>query len=506
MEEGNIRKWGEMGLMLRKERLKEMDKGALKFTSSIEHDSNIFYYDILVDVAHVLCLHRGGYLTDKEASEIIKALNKILSEGYSGEFEDIHEAIEAKVTEITKDGKKMHTGRSRNDEVATCLRMFTRDNLLEVAERILKVQATILELAERDHTIMPGFTHLQFAQPTRLSHHLLTYYELFEKDFERVIEAFRRSNLCPLGSSAFASTSYNLDREYTARLLGFEDVLEHSEFAVSTRDFLIEAIFCCAMTITNVSRIAEELVVFSTLRFVELPDEFTSTSSIMPQKKNPDVAELLRAKAGKIIGNLVSAMTIYKGLPFSYNRDFQEMNAILYESFKTTISSLKVLNGMLWGLKFNKDVLEAKASEGFSTATEIADMLVRDYRVPFRDAHKIVARVISRGFELNTKNFEDVAREFDYDIRIEEDRLLDAINVEKAVERRKTIGGTAKEEISRMMRERKERVQKKRRQILAMKRKIEARLKLLEKEVEKIGGVFRVDREKGESQGKGKDI
>lgn len=482
--------------MLRKERLKEMDRDALEFTSSIEHDANIFYYDILVDIAHVLCLRKSGYLTSEEALEIIEALKTVLKEGYGKEFEDVHEAIEAKVTEITKEGKRMHTGRSRNDEVATCLRLFARDHLLRIAEGILEVQGTILDLVERFDAIMPGFTHLQFAQPTRLSHHLLTYYELFENDFERVVEVFRRSNLCPLGSSAFASTSYKLDRDYVARILGFDGIVEHSEFAVSTRDFLIESIFACAMTMLNVSRIAEELIIFSNLRFVELPDEFSSTSSIMPQKKNPDVAELLRAKAGRIMGNLTSAMSIYKGLPFSYNRDFQEMNSILYESLKTTISSLGVLKGMLGGIKFNEEAMEKRAGEGFSIATEIADMLVRDFRIPFRDAHRIVARLVSRS-ELSAEKIEEVARDFGYEIRVEEEKLMDAIDVRKAVERRKVTGGTAKEEVERMLRTRRERLLRRRRQVLRLKRKIESRLRLLEKEVEKIGGVFRVGGEKG---------
>lgn len=483
--------------MFRKERLKEMDREALKFTSSIEHDENIFYYDVLVDVAHVLCLHRSGYLTNQEALEIINALKIVLKEAYSKEFEDIHEAIEAKVTEITREGKRMHTGRSRNDEIATCLRLFARDNLLRIAEEILEVQGTILDLVERSDAIMPGFTHLQFAQPTRLSHHLLTYYELLENDFERTIEAFKRSNLCPLGSSAFASTSYNLDREFVARLLGFDGVLEHSEFAVSTRDFLIETIFSCAMTMLNVSRIAEELIIFSTLGFVEIPDEFSSTSSIMPQKKNPDVAELLRAKAGRVIGDLTSAMSIYKGLPFSYNRDFQEMNSILYDSMKTTISSLRVLSGMLRGIKFNKEALEAKATEGFSIATEIADMLVRDFRIPFRDAHRIVAKLVLKA-EFNAKSVEKVAKEFGYEIRVEEEKLMDAMDARKAVERRKIIGGTAKEEVTRMLKVRREKILKHRRQVLRLKRKIESKLRLLEKEVEKIGGVFHVGWKEGE--------
>jgi argininosuccinate lyase (EC 4.3.2.1) len=231
---------------------------------------------------------------------------------------------------------------------------------------------------------MPGFTHLQFAQPTKLSHHLLAYFDMVERDLERLVDAFRRVNLCPLGSSAFASTSYRLDREYVAKILGFDGVLEHSEDAVSSRDFLIETVFVCSSIMLSLSRIAEEIILFSTLGFIDLPNKYASTSSIMPQKKNPDIAELIRAKTGKTIGNLVSAMAIYKALPFSYNRDFQEMNEILYETMRIVENSVEVMSGMLSEIRFNKSLLEEKAREGFTLATEVADMLVKEFGIPFR--------------------------------------------------------------------------------------------------------------------------
>ena len=493
MEKGKIRKWGEMGLMYREERLGKMDQKALEFSSSIEHDKNIFKYDILVDVAHVLNLCKSGYLKREEALEIINALGEVARTGFSGKFEDVHEAIEFEVTRITKEGKRMHTGRSRNDEIATCLRMFARDKLLEIAENLIKLLSTVLDLAEREDIIMPGFTHLQIAQPTRLSHHLLSYFDMLERDLERAMEAFKRVNLCPLGSSAFASTSYELDREYVARILGFDGVLEHSEDAVSSRDFAIEAIFVCSSIMLSLSRIAEELILFSAFGFLNLPNDFASTSSIMPQKKNPDIAELIRAKAGKAIGNLTSAMAIYKALPFSYNRDFQEINGILYETLKIALDSVEIMNGMLSGIEFNRDLLERKSKEGFALATEVADMLVRNFRIPFRDAHRIVGRIVSQNMEINAEVLERVARDFGYEIKVEKSELDEVLDVRKAVERRRNIGGTARVEVERMLKKRREKVLSWKRVLKRLKRRISFNLSLMEKEVSKLGGSLSVD-------------
>ncbi|MCS7118991.1 MAG: argininosuccinate lyase [Archaeoglobaceae archaeon] len=479
--------------MFRKERLGKFDPKALKFSSSIEHDSKIFYYDILVDVAHVLNLHKNGHIKREEALEIINALKEVRKKGYELNFEDVHEAIEAEVTKLTKEGKRMHTGRSRNDEVATCLRMFVRDHLIIIAEKIIELQSTILENAEKNDAIMPGFTHLQFAQPTRLSHHILTYFDMLDRDIERVIDAFRRANICPLGASAFASTSYSLDREFTAKILGFNSVLEHSEDAVSSRDFIIESIFVCSSIMLSISRIAEEIIIFSTLRFIELPNEFASTSSIMPQKKNPDIAELIRAKTGKIIGDLTSAMAIYKALPFSYNRDFQEMNKIIYDTMELTIESLEVMNGMMKGVKFNTALLKERSKEKFTTATEVADMLVKEFRIPFRDAHRIVSRIVSQNLPMTADAVEKTARDFGYEIKVDDEMLKDALDVEKAVERRRNLGGTAKEEVLRMIDKRKDKLRKNRRVIKRLREKIAIRLELMKKEVKKIGGILDVN-------------
>ena len=479
--------------MLREARLGgKMNEKALKFSSSISHDENIFYYDILVDVAQTLALLRGGYLTKEEALQILEALRDILNEGYKewSDYEDIHEAIEAEITKRTSAGKRLHTGRSRNDEVATCLRLFARDHLLKLADKIIKLEETILSLSEED-ALMPGFTHFQFAQPTRLSHHLLTFFELFERDFERVIEVFRRTNRCPLGSSAFAGTSYRLDRDFTARILGFYGPQEHSEDAVASRDFLIDSVYVCASVLLNISRICEEIILFATLGLLVLPDAYSSTSSIMPQKKNPDIAELLRAKCGKIIGLLTSAMAIYKALPFSYNRDFQEMNPILYEALKETIEAVEVFTGMISEIKFKKEVMERKAREGFTAATELADLLVRLFNIPFRDAHRIIARLASAGrYEPNAGDIEEVAKEFGFDIELSDERIAEVLNVEKIVEGRRTMGGTSKVEVERMKSQRKKRVLSQKLRLKRIKMRVDLGLELMKAEIKEIGGNF----------------
>ena len=472
--------------MLREGRMKErMDIKALKLSSSLEHDRNIFYYDILVDVAHVLTLNRSGYLSDSETAEILAALKKVRdSFNENWEYEDIHEAIEAEVTKITPAGAKMHTGRSRNDEVATCLRMFARDHLLDLAENVLRLMEAILKKADTK-AVMPGFTHLQYAQPTKLSHHLIAHHDMLSRDFERILDAFGRVNRCPLGSAAFASTPYTLDRQFTAKILGFDGVVENSEDAVASRDFLIESIYVCTSLMLSLSRIAEEIILFSSeFGFVDLPDEYSSTSSIMPQKKNPDIAELIRANAGRMIGNLTAAMSIYKAMPFSYNRDFQEMNPLLYDSLRRAELAVDVMAGMMDKIKFREDVMAKKASKGFATATELADMLVMNYGVPFRLAHKIVGRIAAEGLEKPTP--EDVsraAREFGLNIDIREVEL----DVEKAVESRKNIGGTAEKEVQRMIAARREELNNRKSKIRTLRGRIAVALKILYDEAEKLG-------------------
>ena len=479
--------------MLRSRLKKEMDRLALEFSSSITHDENIFYYDILVDIAHVLTLRKSGYLTDDETREILKALKEIDYSRLKG-YEDVHEAIESEVTKITKAGLKMHTARSRNDEVATCLRLFARDNLLYLAEGIIRLLETILKLAKENNNIMPGFTHLQYAQPTRLSHHLIAYYDMINRDLDRVVEAYFRVNKCPLGSAAFASTSYKIDRYYSAKLLGFNSLVENSEDAVASRDFLIESIFVCTSLMLSLSRIAEEIVLWSSeFDFVDLPDEFASTSSIMPQKKNPDIAELIRANSGRLIGNLTAVMSVYKALPFSYNRDFQEMNEVLYDSLKRARTAVEVMNGMLSKIKFKKDVMKEKANKGFSFATDLADFLVKNFKIPFRIAHRIVGNSIAEGFSV--EKLKEVARRYGYEIELDKN-VLESLEAEKIVEKRRVIGGTSLNEVNRMIKERERDLKIKKYLIKRELKRIKRAIESLYNEAKRFGVDFH-DREEG---------
>ena len=316
--------------MIRSRLSKEMDADALKLTTSMDFDWNIFQYDILVDYAHVLMLFKTGHLNENELRYIIKALKTVEKMGFDNlpKGEDVHEAIEAAVIELTEFGKKMHTARSRNDEIATCLRLFARDKILEILSDLAELRSVLLKKAsEYKDIVCRRLPDQKYAQPTKLSHHLIAYHDMVERDFQRFLDAFKRINKSPLGSAAFVSTSFNIDRNITAKLLGFEGLIENSMDAVASRDFLIEFVSCCSLLMLSFSRICEEIILWSSeFGFVELPDEFASSSSIMPQKKNPDVAEIIRAKAGRVIGNLTAVMAIYKALPFTYNRDFQHFH------------------------------------------------------------------------------------------------------------------------------------------------------------------------------------
>ncbi len=446
-----------------------MDKLALEFSSSLEDDRNIFYYDILIDFAHTLGLYKKGHLTKDDAREIVLGLMKIKDEGFDKldeGYEDVHEAIEAKLSELTDRAAKMHTGRSRNDEVAACLRLYARDRLLAILSAILELRETILSLAKENiDVIFPGFTHLQYAQPTRLSHHLLAYHDMLWRDYERAFQVFKRVNKNPLGAAAFASTSFELDRELTASLLGFDGIVENTMDAVASRDFAIEAIFVCSSLMLALSRIAEELILWSSeFNFIELSDAFASSSSIMPQKKNPDIAELIRARAARVCGNLSSAMMIYKAMPFAYNRDFQEMNPLMYFSLESAEISTILASRMLSTLEFRVDEMERKASKGFSAATDIADMLVQKAGIPFRISHRIVGQLALEGktdpgLEDLLEAAEKVAEEYVEKIKEKVSEGDLSVESENLVEKRKNIGSPSKAEIERMIEERYDKLQ-----------------------------------------------
>ncbi len=392
--------------ILRRGRLSaETSEDIMRFSSSMEADKRIFDADIDVDRAHVVMLKEQGIISAVDCSAILSGLDRILKDGISAlddKYEDVHVALEARLIEIVGEdtGGRMHSGRSRNDEVATCIRLALREEIISLLEEIHALVATSLNLAGKHHeTIMPGFTHTQHAQPTTLAHHLLAHANALVRDMERLKGAYLRTNQNPLGAAAFASTGFHIDRKRTTELLGFDSLIENSMDAVSTRDFMIECMSCFANTMTNLSRLAEELILWSTSEFgfIELNDMYSSTSSIMPQKKNPDISELMRAKTGTVHGALTSVLTICKALPYSYNRDLQEATPHLWRAVDTTRSCVRMAKGMISTMKVNKNRMNDASRMGFMTATELADTIVRITGIPFRTAHHIVGSAAKTG-------------------------------------------------------------------------------------------------------------
>jgi len=474
---------------------KKMDESALIFSSSMSHDSNIFYHVIMVDLAHVINLLNSELIEEKEARKMLNAITEIRGEGFDalGDYEDIHEAIEAKLIEKIGDtGRKIQTGKSRNDEIATCLRLFARDKLLLLMDALNELRRVILRIAEENmDALMPGYTHLQPAQPTKLSHHFIAYHDMLSRDFERVYQAFRRTNKSALGAAAFASTSFEVDRVKVAELLGFDGIIENTADAVSSRDFLIECVFIVASIMLTLSRISEELVLWSSeFDFIELPDEFSSSSSIMPQKKNPDIAELVRAKTGRVIGNIAGVMAMYKALPLTYNRDFQEMNSVLYESLDIGITSTELISKLLEKIQFKIDVMAKKAGKKFTSATELANTLVRKAGIPFRKAHEIVGKLaLAENFNPSLNDIENVAYEITGEKisdSITEEDIRKALNPESVVEAMKNLGGTAKEQIERMLKERVKSLENDENKLAELVEKISSRLEKLYSEVNKV--------------------
>lgn len=377
------------------------------FLSSMDADRNIAEADLLVDMAHLLMLVRQKIVSSEYGKSLMGPLVQMYEEGipeetYDDHYEDIHAGIESKLTAVAgpEAGGRLHIGRSRNDEVATCIRIRTRTEILAQLKALLRLRQTLIETAlEHVTTIMPGFTHLQHAQPTTLAHHLLAYEQAFSRDFDRLADALDRVNLSPLGAAAFASTGYPIDRDMTAELLGFDGLVLNTMDAVAARDTAAEVLAVDTLLLTTLSRFCEELVIWSSafVRFVDLDEIYCSTSSIMPQKKNPDVAEILRSRAGSLLGAFVSASTIIKGLPMSYNRDLQDLNPHLWRGITGVRRDIDLLNGMISTARFQTDRMAEEAAKGFSTATELADQLVREYNLPFRTAHHIVGHAVRAG-------------------------------------------------------------------------------------------------------------
>ncbi len=437
---------------------KDEDKLTEDFNASISVDARMYHQDIRGSIAHAAMLAKQGILTDDERNQIISGLEQIEKDieagtlTFSAEAEDVHMNIETFLTDrIGEPGKKLHTARSRNDQVALDVRMYLRDEIASIKNLILELQTVLLELAEQHaETIMPGYTHLQKAQPVNLGHYLMAYFEMLRRDVERLRDLKKRVNIMPLGSGALAGTGFPLDRAYVAELLGFDDITHNSLDGVSDRDFAIEFCSCAAMLMMHLSRFCEELILWSSDEFsyVELDDAFTTGSSIMPQKKNPDLAELIRGKTGRVYGNLMALLTLMKSLPMAYNKDMQEDKNALFDSIDTVKACLLVMSPMLKTAVFKTEKMYRSAESGFTNATDLADYLVGK-GVPFRDAHAIVGQVvlecIRQGISLSEVTME---RYRELSAYIEPD-VYDFIDIKACTERRSLPGGAASSAVRR---------------------------------------------------------
>jgi argininosuccinate lyase len=423
-----------------------------QFTASIPYDWRLYPYDIAGSMVHAAMLGRQGIIQKREADRIIRGLEEIRKElvtgafDFSVELEDIHMNIENRLIEkIGPTGGKLHTARSRNDQVALDIRMYLRDEIAGIHELLTALQVVIVDLAERhSDVVLPGYTHLQRAQPVLLGHHLLAYYEMFERDRGRLEDCFRRVNVMPLGAGALAGTVLPIDRKFVAKQLGFSGVCENSMDAVSDRDFAIEFVAACAQIMMHLSRLSEELVIWSSSEFgfITISDAFTTGSSIMPQKKNPDVAELARGKTGRVYGNLMALLTLMKGLPLAYNRDMQEDKEPIFGAAETVTLSLSVFIEMLKGVSIHEETMQKAAADGFITATDLADYLVRK-GMPFRKAHEIVGRAVLRATELGCGLVDMPIGEYTKLSSLIQEDVYDALSVEASVKRRTSYGGTA---------------------------------------------------------------
>ncbi len=434
----------------------DTDRLVEEFTASISFDKRLYKYDIMGSIAHCKMLGRCGILNKEETKKIVNGLENIEKEIEEGEFEfdtgleDIHMNIEKRlIDEIGDPGGKLHTGRSRNDQVALDMRLYLRDEIQEIIKGIKELKRSIIRIAKKNvDTIMPGYTHLQRAQPVLVSHHFLAYFEMLDRDEERFKDSLKRINVMPLGSAALAGTSLPIDRDYVASLLNFPKITTNSIDSVSDRDFTIE--FCAAASILmmHLSRLSEELILWSSseFNFIEIGDSFCTGSSIMPQKKNPDVPELVRGKTGKIYGNLFSLLTMMKSLPLAYNRDMQEDKRPLFDTVDTVKASLNIYSRLLKEIKLKKDEMSNAASKGFTTATDMSDYLVKK-GLPFRETHKIVGEIVKYCINKN-KRFEDLGlkkmKEFS---DLFEDDIFRYIKVENSINGKMSKGGTSGKEV-----------------------------------------------------------
>lgn len=432
---------------------KETDQLVYNFNASITFDQKFYKQDIAGSIAHVTMLAKQGVLTEQERDDIIRTLQEIQADVESGklvitsEYEDIHSFVEANLIDRLGDtGKKLHTGRSRNDQVALDMRLYTRDEVLHTDALLEDLLQTILKIMEENtETIMPGFTHLQKAQPITLAHHMGAYFEMFKRDRLRLHDIYERMNYCPLGSGALAGTTYPLDRAYSAKLLGFYGPTLNSMDGVSDRDYLIEYLSACATIMMHLSRFSEEIIIWNSneYQFVEIDDAYSTGSSIMPQKKNPDIAELVRGKTGRVYGALMSLLTTMKGIPLAYNKDMQEDKELSFDAIDTVKGCIALFNGMLATMKFNKDRMRSSANKGFTNATDAADYLVK-HGVPFRDAHGIIGKIvlycIDKGIAIDDMSLDELKAI----CPVFEEDIYEEISMETCVNNRLTVGAPGK--------------------------------------------------------------
>ncbi|HIS63374.1 MAG TPA: argininosuccinate lyase [Candidatus Scybalomonas excrementigallinarum] len=439
---------------------KETDQLVYNFNASISFDQKFYHQDIEGSMAHVKMLAATGILTEEEKEQILSGLSSILTDVENGtltitsEYEDIHSFVEANLIErIGEAGKKLHTGRSRNDQVALDMKLYTRDEIIAIKELVLHLMETLHHLMKQHiHTYMPGFTHLQKAQPVTLAHHLGAYMEMFKRDYSRLTDIYNRMNYCPLGSGALAGTTYPLDRELTAKLLGFYGPTLNSMDSVSDRDYLIELLSACSTIMMHLSRFSEEIIIWNSneYRFIELDDAYSTGSSIMPQKKNPDIAELVRGKTGRVYGALTSLLTTMKGIPLAYNKDMQEDKELTFDALDTVKGCLALFTGMVSTMTVLEKNMEKSAKNGFTNATDAADYLV-NHGVPFRDAHGIVGQLVLFCIEkeislddMTLEQYKEICPVFEQDI-------YDAISMKTCVEKRNTIGAPGQEAMEKVL-------------------------------------------------------
>lgn len=439
---------------------KETNKLVHNFNASLSFDQKFYKQDIQGSIAHVTMLAKQGIIEESDKVAIINGLNSILTDIENGhleftpEHEDIHSFVEAHLIErIGEPGKKLHTGRSRNDQVALDMKLYVRDEVVELDSLLKTLLQSIMKVMEENtETFMPGFTHLQKAQPVTLAHHFGAYFEMFKRDRSRLTDIYDRMNYCPLGAGALAGTTYPLDREYTASLLNFDGPTLNSMDSVSDRDYVIELMSALSTIMMHLSRFCEEIIIWNSneYRFVNIDDSYSTGSSIMPQKKNPDIAELIRGKTGRVYGALTSILTTMKGIPLAYNKDMQEDKEFAFDAIDTTKGCIALFTGMIDTMTFNKDIMESSAKNGFTNATDAADYLV-NHGVPFRDAHGIVGQLVlfceGKGISLDDMTLD----EFKAISPVFEEDIYDAISLKTCVDKRLTIGAPGKEAMDKVI-------------------------------------------------------